>query len=91
MTFSEFAYWMQGFFEMTEANNLTEAQVQMIKDHLKLVFNPVVANSKLINHNNLYCHKDKIHVTLGNFPPTIDDIDQALKGPQVVYMPQGSC
>ena len=34
----EFAYWLQGFFELSESNNLTEKQTQMIKNHLKLVF-----------------------------------------------------
>ncbi len=34
----QFAYWLQGFFELSESNTLTEKQVEMIKNHLKLVF-----------------------------------------------------
>ena len=35
----EFAYWLQGFFELAEPNTaLTPKQVQTIKNHLKLVF-----------------------------------------------------
>lgn len=39
MKSTEFAYWLQGFFELSEPNSpLTEKQVQTIKNHLKLVF-----------------------------------------------------
>lgn len=44
MMANEFAYWLQGFFEITEANpdgtvkRLTAKQVTTIKNHLKLVF-----------------------------------------------------
>lgn len=41
MTSDQFAYWLQGFFEMTDSKNLSERQVSMIKEHLKLVFNKV--------------------------------------------------
>jgi len=34
----DFAYWLQGFFEISETNQLTEKQVQVIKNHLNLVF-----------------------------------------------------
>jgi len=34
----DFAYWLQGFFEMTESESLSSAQVKMIKEHLALVF-----------------------------------------------------
>lgn len=38
MNFENFAYWLQGFFEMTDTQNLSPNQVLMIKEHLKLVF-----------------------------------------------------
>ena len=38
MTSRDFAFWCQGFFELTDAKTLTETQVQMIKNHLNLVF-----------------------------------------------------
>jgi hypothetical protein len=37
----EFAYWLQGFFEISKISNLQsldETQVQIIKEHLDLVF-----------------------------------------------------
>ena len=44
MTSRDFAYWLQGFFEITEAGqenkaaSLSEKQVDIIKRHLSLVF-----------------------------------------------------
>lgn len=40
MTSEQFAYWMQGFFEISgeSTKKLTEEQVDMIKSHLELVF-----------------------------------------------------
>ena len=42
MTPINFAYWLQGFFEISETNNteiiLTPEQVKMIRAHLNLVF-----------------------------------------------------
>ena len=37
----DFCYWLQGFFELTNNNELSEQQIQMIKNHLALVFNKV--------------------------------------------------
>jgi hypothetical protein len=34
----EFAYWLQGFFELTNQKTLNETQVQIIREHLDLVF-----------------------------------------------------
>lgn len=39
MTSREFCYWLQGFFEMGyPIVNLSPTQIQMIKNHLDLVF-----------------------------------------------------
>jgi hypothetical protein len=38
MKSTEFAYWLQGFFELSESNTLSEKQVETIKNHLNLVF-----------------------------------------------------
>lgn len=34
----EFCYWLQGFFELSGSTELTPTQVQIIRDHLALVF-----------------------------------------------------
>lgn len=41
MNSEQFAFWLQGFFELTDSNNLTASQVKMIKEHLGLVFSKV--------------------------------------------------
>lgn len=38
MNEKEFCYWLQGFFEMTNPEELTPEQVKMIRQHLCLVF-----------------------------------------------------
>lgn len=38
MTTRDFAYWLQGFFEISKATSLDDQQVQMVKNHLNLVF-----------------------------------------------------
>lgn len=44
MDSNQFTYWLQGFFEIAEPRELNPKQVQMIKDHLDLVFNKVTPN-----------------------------------------------
>ena len=34
----DFCFWLKGFFEMTDAQELSEDQLQMVKEHLDLVF-----------------------------------------------------
>lgn len=41
MNAQEFCYWLQGFFELSEGKKLTPKQVQIIKDHLALVFTKI--------------------------------------------------
>lgn len=38
MTSRDFAYWLQGFFEISDAREITKLQTEMIKQHLALVF-----------------------------------------------------
>lgn len=38
MTSRDFAFWLQGFFEIGNAETLTKEQTIMIKKHLNLVF-----------------------------------------------------
>ena len=37
----DFCIWLNGFFELTGATEVTQAQTKMIKEHLALVFNKV--------------------------------------------------
>jgi hypothetical protein len=38
MKASEFCFWLHGFFELSESEQLTPRQVEIIQNHLKLVF-----------------------------------------------------
>lgn len=41
MTPEQFAYWLQGYFEISRNTQLNEEQVKIVKDHLQLCFNKV--------------------------------------------------
>lgn len=41
MTSQEFCYWLQGFLEIGNPEQLTAQQTQILKDHLGLVFGKV--------------------------------------------------
>ncbi len=59
MSPENFVYWLNGFFEISGNKTLTEEQVQVLKDHLKLVLtkrtpdigitNPGLGNGIVIN------------------------------------------
>ena len=51
MTPEQFVYWLQGFFEISEARKLDEKQVLIVKDHLKEVFNKKTPNRASNNPN----------------------------------------
>ena len=44
MTPRDFVYWLQGYLEIENPETIGEKQVQIIKDHLQLVFKKVTSN-----------------------------------------------
>jgi len=38
MTSRDFCYWLQGFFEISDASQMEAKQVEMVKRHLNMVF-----------------------------------------------------
>lgn len=46
MTPQEFAYWLQGLFEIADPKTLDEKQTAIIKEHLQLVFKKVTCPAK---------------------------------------------
>lgn len=38
MEAKSFAYWLQGYFELTKTEGLDKAQVEIIRNHLNMVF-----------------------------------------------------
>lgn len=66
----DFCYWLQGFFEVTDATDVTPKQAEIIKNHLNLVFTHVLDKE--------YPEKDKdklqkIHDGNKRFKGQIDD------------------
>jgi hypothetical protein len=72
-----FCYWLQGFFELAGTNNLTETQVEVIKDHLKLVFRKETPDRNT-NETELGCDPEDLEVCCGRDVPNcpIGDVDQ---------------
>jgi hypothetical protein len=62
MTSRDFAYWLQGFFEISNPETITAEQTQMIQKHLALVFiheiDPSMGDEK---------HQDKLN-SVHNMP-----------------------
>jgi hypothetical protein len=46
MTAEQFTYWLQGFMEINDPETLGVRETQMIKDHLKLVFDKQTPDRK---------------------------------------------
>lgn len=44
MNYEQFAWWLHGLLEIGNPTTLDERQVQIIKDHLNLMFNKVTPN-----------------------------------------------
>lgn len=61
MDAQQFTFWLHGFFEISDSKTLNETQVQIIKDHLDLVFDKVtpkrVEPSKNPLEQRKYCVK----------------------------------
>lgn len=69
----DFAYWMQGFFEISDSDDVTPEQIRIIKKHLNLVFiheiDPSMGNEE---------HQDKLNkehnkTTTNSFPTTEEE------------------
>jgi len=53
MKAQEFAYWLQGFFEISEPETIEKSKAEMIKKHLDLVFEFDKDNSHIKN----FCYR----------------------------------
>lgn len=59
MTPENFAYWLQGFFELAGTDNLTPEQVKIVKDHLALVFTKVTPDRHVKTKKDRKAKKSK--------------------------------
>lgn len=54
MTTQNFCYWLQGFFEIAEPKFLDEKQIQIIKNHLNLVFEKITPHTHSANVSGVF-------------------------------------
>ena len=76
MRSDQFVYWLQGYFELQGTNQvLTPEQVQIIKNHLKLVFlheiDPSYSDNKVVQQIFQNIHDGKQPLDGVNVKPTV--------------------
>lgn len=49
----EFCYWLQGFIEISNPQLIDESEIDIIKDHLQLVFNKVTPDRSKIDNKKI--------------------------------------
>ena len=63
----EFAYWLKGYFELSNSSNLSEEQVKIIKEHLQKVFSSGTAAIKVDGADEfVYWLKDYLELNNSN-------------------------
>lgn len=71
----DFAYWLQGFFEISGTDNVTPDQIRNIKKHLNLVFKHEIDPS--MGDENHQKELNQIHNEyVGKFPETEEEAIQ---------------
>lgn len=77
MTSRDFVYWVQGFFEISGAKSLTEAQVTVVRNHLNMVFyheiDPAFGDKK---------HVEKLHEVHEYKDKTLTELMEELEKPE---------
>lgn len=72
---TEFAFWLQGLFELTDTKTLDEKQVETIKNHLKLVFlyeiDPSYSDNKIVQQIFQNIHDGKEPLSGVNIIPSM--------------------
>jgi len=67
MTPEQFCYWLNGHFDLSDTNTLSEEQVKVIKEHLELVFNKKVAGINLFE--NIRTNKPSFYLSPDSLKP----------------------
>lgn len=73
----EFAYWLKGYFELSNSSNLSEEQVKIIKEHLQKVFSVNSGTAGIQMHPDEFVYWLKDYLVKA---ATYADIDSLLKG-----------
>jgi len=72
MTSRDFAYWLQGFFEISNVEDLSKEQTKVIKNHLNMVFKHEIDPSMGdVNHQQ---ELNQLHKPSGNMTAKDDGI-----------------
>ncbi len=77
-TATEFVYWLQGFVELQDSDSVSDKQWQIIKDHLKLVFDKKTPQ-----------YKFEPNITVDNPPTVLELLGKDLIPP--IYKTQVTC
>lgn len=99
MTPENFAYWLQGLFEVGKPESLDKVQTQQIKDHLELVFKKETPSYQTIekvsgevffcaSQQKLNAHQPMISFEGNNFYEKQQDLPGL---PDLAYFPGISC
>jgi len=85
MTSRDFAFWLQGSFEISDSKELDARQVSIIKKHLALVFkheiDPSMGSSEHqeeLNSIHNVVDKEQLYHTKNNPLPWTKDIDDGI-------------
>jgi len=82
MSPQDFCYWLQGYLELAGANKVGPQQVQMIKDHLNLVFEKKTPNRTPSpwsgGGGTSYCSPNDARIC------SVNELEEELKGLQMV-------
>lgn len=89
MDSSAFCYWLQGYFELG-GENLSPQQVQIIKDHLALVFNKVTPSYYLATENVSQPQRFMPDLICSEIPPNMPIFKQLAYDPTglIYFTPQ---
>ena len=96
MTPRDFCYWLQGFFEIGNPENLSAEQISEIKNHLQLVFKKETPVRQESYPTPIPCiYNPEFPTKVWSGPNSMTNVNSAFlydpNSTDVVYHIQGSC
>jgi hypothetical protein len=83
MTPENFVYWLQGMLEIGNVKKLNKEQVNIIKDHIKLVLTKVTPTYQ--------AHPWTLSTTSINAPATLKMNESEIVSPSINYVIESTC
>lgn len=87
MTPRDFCYWLQGFFEIGNPENLSAEQISEIKNHLQLVFKKETP----VRQESYPIYNPEFPTKAWCVPNSMTNVNYEPNSTDVVYHIQGSC